>query len=1386
MGSGNLYARRANTMKNVKGNRLVRSFLFAGLFLLGAPIASWAQPTFVHGATQTLTVCENSSNNSFGDELTITDPTYGVTETWSIVYGTNPSNGSVSGFPFTSASDGGILTTAGAAPFYTPNTGVYGTDVIQVQVSNGTDTVYTTINVVILPPPSLIIGAIPAVCQGSTSTSISYSALSNVGPTSAVFATSGGGTNTFVVPPLVDTISFDLQGAAGGGDSHSGAPNPGYGGRVQGKLAVTPGHILNFYTGGMGASGSPLGANGGFNGGGNAYYYFFACGGAGGGASDIRLDGTSLTNRVVVAGGGGGNGWDSPGPFAGGAGGNQTAGNSAPNVGGSSANGGNQFTGGAAATYVGWTPGGNGSNGQGGNGSVQGISGGGGGGYFGGGGGIWNGGGGGSSFCSPTLVNSQTYTAGYNIGDGIASINYVIPGTYVITWDAVATYNGFVYDSAVLPSSPIPVAIPSSAPPGTYNGYLKIGNNTCNSSLYSFQVVINPTPTADTVLNQTICNGDTSGTIFFSGSFPSTTYNWTNTIPSIGLPSSGSGDIPSFTVANGSAIPQDALITVTPLLNGCLGAPVSFTMLVNPTPSLTSTLTPPSICDSATFNYLPTSATTGTTFFWARADVYGIIDSPASGAGNPGEILYNNGPDSVTVPYVYTLDANGCSNIETVNVTVYPRPVLSSPLSAPAICNNTVFSYTPASATTGVTFGWNRAAVAGISNAANAGTGNPLETLHNTTTAPVAVHYVYTLSANSCSYTQTVTVTVNPSPTLTSTLSPLPVCDSNAFSYVPASLTTGTAYSWNRPFIVGISNPTAGGTGSVNEYLVNTTAHPVNVTYNYTLTAYGCQNTQSVVVTIYPKPRLSSSLTPSVCDSAVFSYVPTSGTTGTSFNWVRDTVTGISNPAGAGAGNPNETLINTTSHTIVVTYTYTMLANSCPSTENVMLTVNPKPMLSTSLTPSALCDSAVFNYPPASNTAGATFSWSRPYISGIYSVAQTGTGNPDQQLINSTYVVVDVIYNFTISANGCSNKQNVVVAVNPTPKMNPPYVASVCSGSPFTYLPTSYTPGFTYAVNRASVPNINPATFYKAPGQTGAFTETLTDNTLVPLTTNYQIRLSVNGCTNLGYQDLRLTVNPAPEVPSIVIYPSNFSPCNQTMFQNFGASSLQAPNVVYHWTATNATVYAEGQNNQNALINFDHAGTSVITLNSNVSGYGCTISSSSITYNVGSTAANNPQVIYYNGQFICLTNISSSYQWGYDDASTLDSTLIVGEIDQSYSNANPDFTDNHYWCMTSTPDGCLQKSYYNAPTGVTQIQAGAVDMKVYPNPASSIINVEINSSVVGKLSVEVLNMLGQKVASQDVDYHKASIGVAELPAGAYLVDCYQDGVKIATTRFIKN
>ena len=134
-----------------------------------------------------------------------------------------------------------------------------------------------------------------------------------------------------------------------------------------------------------------------------------------------------------------------------------------------------------------------------------------------------------------------------------------------------------------------------------------------------------------------------------------------------------------------------------------------------------------------------------------------------SGTGNPNETLTNTTASPVTVRYVYTLTANGCTNPATYNVDVLvnPTPTLTSTLTPPAICSGTVFSYTPSSSTTGTSFGWTRAAVAGITPAAaGSGTGNPNETLTNTTASPVTVRYVYTLTANGCTNPATYNVDV--------------------------------------------------------------------------------------------------------------------------------------------------------------------------------------------------------------------------------------------------------------------------------------------------------------------------------------------------------------------------------------------------------------------------------------------------------------------------------------------------------------------------------------------------------------------------------------------------------------------------------------------------
>lgn len=66
--------------------------------------------------------------------------------------------------------------------------------------------------------------------------------------------------------------------------------------------------------------------------------------------------------------------------------------------------------------------------------------------------------------------------------------------------------------------------------------------------------------------NQTVCNNAATSTVTFSGAVGGTIFNWTNNNPSIGLPASGTGDIPSFIATNVSNVPVVATITVTPSL----------------------------------------------------------------------------------------------------------------------------------------------------------------------------------------------------------------------------------------------------------------------------------------------------------------------------------------------------------------------------------------------------------------------------------------------------------------------------------------------------------------------------------------------------------------------------------------------------------------------------------------------------------------------------------------------------------------------------------------------------------------------------------------------------------------------------------------------------
>ena len=396
-----------------------------------------------------------------------------------------------------------------------------------------------------------------------------------------------------------------------------------------------------------------------------------------------------------------------------------------------------------------------------------------------------------------------------------------------------------------------------------------------------------------------------------------------------------------------------AVYTVTPTANGCAGSNFTVTVPVNPILSITAQAV--SICSGNSFTLSP-STVAGTTYTWGTpvvspaGTVTGVNSQPTPVTSISGTLGISSGTSS-TVTYSVTPTVGGCAGaaFNVVVTTVNSSVTLSSSSVAPAICSNTLFSYTPTSTSAITSFTWVRPAVAGISNAAASGTGNPSEILENITTSPVTVTYVYTLTnVSGCISNQTVTVDVNPKPVLSSLLNPPATCSGAVFSYTAAaSAFTGLTFAWSRVTVPGISNPSVTSTGNISETLVNTTTSPVTVGYVYTITktSTGCANTQTVAVVVNPAPSVINQ-TSTICSGGAFSITPTSVPIGTTYTWSAPTSVPIGVLTGAPSGTPQSsifgTLTNTSLNPATATYTVTPSVGGCNGANfTVTVTVNP-------------------------------------------------------------------------------------------------------------------------------------------------------------------------------------------------------------------------------------------------------------------------------------------------------------------------------------------------------------------------------------------------------------------------------------------------------------
>ena len=671
----------------------------------------------------------------------------------------------------------------------------------------------------------------------------------------------------------------------------------------------------------------------------------------------------------------------------------------------------------------------------------------------------------------------------------------------------------------------ITIALPSAS--GTYAVSVTDGNG-CITSLNT-QVTINPTPTVTaTPAVQAICSG-ISTSISLSGSVAGTTYSWSAALTSgtaSGF-SNGAGSSISQTLTNVTSDPATITYTITPTANGCVGLAITVLVTVNPIPTVTATPATQTICTGGITNIALTSSTTGATFTWVASLSSGVATGFTSGSSNSiSQTLVNATTAPATVTYTITPSANGCNGSPiSVDVIVLPNATLT--LTSAIGTKGQVICIGTSLANITYSIGGSGTGAIISSGALPAGvTGNFAAGVFTISGIPtVAGTFLYTLiTTGPCGQaSQSGTITSYPLPTVNA-LTDNPFCTGITTPVISVSgPVPGTVFNWVN------SNPAIGlagsGTGNIPSFITaNSTTDPIFATITVTPTANGCSGVSvTFVITIYPAPVLNSSLTASICSGTVFNYVPGSLTAGTTFGWSRSARAGISNPANSGTGIISETLTNLTSNAISVTYTYTLTANGCSNTQNLIVTVVPAPTLSSTLNPSDICSNTLFSYIPSFTISGTTATWSRAVVANISNVAGSGSGAISETLVNTAASNVAVAYIYTLNASGCINTQNITFNVKPTPilsgSLTPP---AICSNSTFSYSPASSTLGTTFTWTRAAIVGINSDL---PGGGSNNPNEILINSTANPIPVTYIFTLRASTCQNS--QSVVVIVNPS-------------------------------------------------------------------------------------------------------------------------------------------------------------------------------------------------------------------------------------------------------------------
>lgn len=517
------------------------------------------------------------------------------------------------------------------------------------------------------------------------------------------------------------------------------------------------------------------------------------------------------------------------------------------------------------------------------------------------------------------------------------------------------------------------------------------------------------------------------------------TYSWSQPSVPTGISNQSASGTPTPTSFNGLLNNStNAPLTVTYLVStyndGCQGSTFTETVVVNPTPSISTKTT--TICSDGTFNISFTNnadiVPANTTYTWSAPSVSNIngLQAGSNLSGISGTL---SNTTAGTISVTYTVNSTAAYSGGTCNGSTFSAIVIVNP--KPKIANIAASSSTQTGSgspfnftlgTTagdlvpyGITYSWASPSVqTGINGGAASGTPSPTSltgTLTNFTGGYLDATYTIIPTANSCSGNSfTFIVRVYPKPIIG--LKTNTFCSGGSFSVTPYDgppigdvVPTGTTYSWSAPVVSGLSGTSSGtAQSSFNSgTLYNNTNYPIIVDFAVTPRANPQDGDAFIVrITVNPLPKASIDITETsglvvndktICsnETATITAVPVVGTL-IDYEYTWSVPSGINTPT-----------LTTTSFNSNVAGQYSLslrnITTGCSSGSitSTTLTVTNAPTVGTiSSSYNTVCVNSSIQLEGVGSTGGAT-----PYTSyWWYTSTSSGPATTSSSTVNVTGV----------------------------------------------------------------------------------------------------------------------------------------------------------------------------------------------------------------------------------------------------------------------------------------------------------------------------------------------------------------------------------------------